>query len=516
MTEGFIKSLLKTAAIVTVMSVVERFIGFIYRIYLSRSLGAEGLGIYQITLSVVGVLVTLSASGIPITVSRLMLKERANNDPLGEADVISAGILTSLLISVPIVVALFVFRDQISFIFADDRCYDVLVLILPGIVLTSVYAVIRGYFWGNRYYFTYSLIELIEEISMVVIGVLLISKATDVFDGAKKAGICVFVSYIITFSLSSLVFVLKCGRLTNPIRKLKPLLISSSPITAMRTLTSLVGSLVAIVIPLRLVFYGATNAQALSDFGEMSGMAMPLLFMPSTFIGSIALVIVPEISDAFYSGRKDELIKNCERALSCCTVIAALIVPVFIGSGVDIGELFYSNQRAGFYLAAAAIIMLPMSVHMITNSLLNSVNKERFTLVNYVIGALLMFLCVYFLPKYIGIYSLALGYLISYVVMGAANLFMLKRECGKSFRFARSLLLSFLSILPSGAFCYLLSSVLSKVTPLIVSIAISAASTVAFSFILLCVFDVINFKALLSLVFVKKSKAKKLSKAENA
>ena len=513
MTEGVIKGLVKTAAVVTVMSVIERFVGFIYRVYLSRVLGAEGLGIYQIALSVVGVLVTLSASGIPITVSRLMLKERSENNPVGEADVISAGILTSLIISVPVVVALYVLRSRIGFIFADERCFDVLSLILPGVVLTGVYAVIRGYFWGNRYYFTYSLIELVEEIAMVAVGVLLINGATSVFDGAKKAGIAVFVSYIVSFCLSSLVFVLKSGRLTNPIRKLKPLIVSSSPITAMRTLTSLVGSIVAIVLPMRLSYYGATNAQALSDFGEMSGMAMPLLFMPSTFIGSIALVIVPEISDAFYNGRKEELVKNCERAFNCCVCISAVVIPVFIGLGADIGKLVYSNENAGVYLSVAAMIMLPMSVHMITNSLLNSLNKERFTLVNYVIGALLTFLCVFFLPKYIGVYALVAGHFVSFLFMGALNIFALEKECGKKFRFKKVLSLGFLSTLPSAAFCYLLSNVLKNGLPPVASVAVSAVSAAAFSAILLCVFGVIKPKELFAYFKPKKELAKRYKSA---
>ena len=509
MTKSGAESIIKTAAVVTVMSVIERFVGFIYRIYLSRALGAEGLGIYQIALSIVGVLVTLSASGIPITVSRLMLKERANDNAVGEADVISAGIMTSLIISVPVVVCLYLFRDKISFIFADERCYDVLVLILPGVVLTGVYAGIRGYFWGNRYYFTYSLIELIEEISMVVIGVLLINRATGVFDGAKKAGIAVFISYIISFCLSSLVFVIRSGRLTNPIRKLKPLIVSSSPITAMRTLTSLVSSLVAIVLPMRLIEYGATSAKALSDFGEMSGMAMPLLFMPSTFIGSIALVIVPEISDAFYNGRKEELVKNCERAFSCCVIIAALLIPSFIGCGVDIGRIVYSNENAGVYLCVAAIVMLPMSVHLITNSLLNSVSKERFTLVNYVIGALLMFLCVFFLPKYVGVYSLVIGHFVSYVFMSALNIFALKKECDKKFKYKKTLLFSILSIPPSSAFCFLLSKITSSVMPPLVSVAIASVSAAAFTFVLLCVFGTIDIKDISAFFKIGKRKSEK-------
>ena len=67
----------KTAVMVTIFSLMEKFLGFIYRIYLSRAIGSEGVGLYQITLSVFALLLTLCSSGIPATVSRLITKYRA-------------------------------------------------------------------------------------------------------------------------------------------------------------------------------------------------------------------------------------------------------------------------------------------------------------------------------------------------------------------------------------------------------------------------------------------------------
>ena len=77
---------------VTAFSVCEKFLGFLYRIYLSRAIGAEGVGAYQVALSVFGFLFTLIASGTPITLSRLMTKYRAENKPEKVAKVITAAV----------------------------------------------------------------------------------------------------------------------------------------------------------------------------------------------------------------------------------------------------------------------------------------------------------------------------------------------------------------------------------------------------------------------------------------
>ena len=491
----------------TALSCAERFVGFLYRVFLSRTIGAEGLAVYQIALSVVGVVITLTSSGIPITVSRLMLKERSRGSPVGEQEVVSAGIFSSVIISAPITLILYFFRDSLSFIFTDPRCYDVLLIILPAITITSVYAVIRGYFWGNRKYLTYSLIELIEEIVMVVVGVILVLKAPDLFSGAKRAGVAVFVSYVVSFTLSSLAFVFGKGRLKNPIRKLKPLIASSSPITAMRTLTSLTGTIVALIIPARLVFYGWETSVAMAEFGKLSGMALPLLFIPSTVIGSIALVLVPEISQSYYEKDFLKLKTSVEKSINACMIISVLIIPVFIACGKEIGAFLYDSDKAGVYLSVSAVTMLPMSLSMITNSLLNSVNKERKTLFNYVIGALIMLAVIWIGPKYTGIYSLILAYFLSFTVTALLNAFALKKVLIKKTDCLKKMLFGCLSAAVATVFGVLLKGIIINL-PDILIIIVGFLAITAFNLVLLAVLGVTDVKKISFSAFFKHKKSR--------
>ena len=80
------------ASIVTGLSIAERCLGFLYRIVLSRLLGAEGLGLYQVALSLFGLFITIGTGGIPITVSRMISKAKAEGDPRGERRAVGAGL----------------------------------------------------------------------------------------------------------------------------------------------------------------------------------------------------------------------------------------------------------------------------------------------------------------------------------------------------------------------------------------------------------------------------------------
>ncbi|MBE5743209.1 MAG: hypothetical protein E7358_00635 [Clostridiales bacterium] len=489
-----IKLIVKTMMTVTLFSCIERLLGFIYRIYLSRYLGSEGLGIYQVSLSVVGLIMTLTSSGIPITVSRIMIKHKAQGLERSSFNTVTAGMLTSLILSIPIVLIIYIFPSVFSFIFADDRCYALLKIMLPGVVITSVYAVIRGYFWGEKKFFTYSIIEFLEEAIMLVAGVLLISKATDNYSKIEGACNAVLISYIFSFATAFLLYFLRGGKIKNPKGELKPLIVSSTPITLMRTSNSLINTLIAIILPLRLVLSGMTESGALASFGELSGMSIPLINMPSTIIGSIALVLVPELSDNFYRHSDVTLKNNVEKAIKSSVFISCMIIPIFLSVGKELGTLVYHNQTAGIYVQRASIIMLPMSVTMITTSMLNSLNLERKTLLYYLVGASFLLLSIYFLPKYLGIYSLIIGLLLSYLTTSICNLILIKKTCNKKPKLSLFLIASVLIVIPSGLISYLLKGILLPFLPLGLTVLFCSVLAMLFSYALFSLFNLFSVK----------------------
>ena len=215
--------------VVTVFSVCEKFLGFLYRIYLSRTIGSEGVGLYSVALSVFGLIFTLICSGTPITVSRLMTKYSAEGKLLRKRKVITAGILYTLTLAIPVCLIFFLLNNKLSFLFADERCLKIFLVILPGLIFTSVYSVLRGVFWGNKDFLPYSVTELLEEAVMIIAGVILISNSSSVFDGAFNAGVAVLVSYIFSFTLASFMFYVRKNRLSNPFGEFKPLLSSALP-----------------------------------------------------------------------------------------------------------------------------------------------------------------------------------------------------------------------------------------------------------------------------------------------
>lgn len=422
----------RSAAQVTAFSTVEKALSFFYRIILTRILGAEGLGIYQICLSVFAVFLTAASSGIPVTVSRLMAKCGARNDVSGKHAAVTAGVLCTLCITVPFAVILFFGRNLFSFLFADERCADIFLFLLPGLILTSVYAVIRGSFWGSKQFLPYSVIELLEDAVMVVVGTVLIWGVTDPVAGALKATIAVLVSYVFSFSVSLFWYFKSGGKFVNPKRQLKPLISSAAPITAMRTSSSLLNSVVAVLLPAILMgACGLTNSEAVSLYGVAAGMAIPMLFIPNSFIGSIAVVVAPELSENYYRGKKNAVKYDVEKSIKAAMFIATMIIPLLAVLGGAISEFLYDSELCGEIVRISSFTVLPICITMMTNTVLNSMNCEKRTLLYFFIGAAVMLACIAALTPFMGVYSYVLGLALNNVITAVLNLMLLKRKCAE-------------------------------------------------------------------------------------
>ncbi len=486
------RNFFKTVAIVTVFSVSEKFLGFLYRIFLSRTIGSEGIGLYQVALSVFGLLYTLTCSGTPITVSRLMTKYRAENDHERVAKVITAGLSSTLIFALPVLVVFFIFGDKFSFLFADDRCLNIFHVVLPGLIFSAVYSVLRGVFWGDKDFLPYSIIELLEEICMIVSGIILISFASDVYQGAFRAGVAVLISYSFSFLLAIAVFFLRHHKLKNPKTEFKPLLRSALPITAMRTANSLAMSLVSIILPLRLLSAGFTESQAMSSFGSAVGQAIPLLCIPTTLIGSFTLVLVPEISENFYKKHHFYLKRDIEKALKFSIIVTSLFVPVFTVCGNELGLLIFNGHECGEYLSKSAFLMLLMSISSITTSILNSMGLEHRTLIYYIISGAFMLLSIWFLPSFMGVYSLLVGFTFIYGLTSLLNLILLNKYCHQKPRYKKFLLGSVGFCIPTCLLGFMLEKLLLPVAGALLTVFACGGLMIIFNIFLYLGFGLVS------------------------
>lgn len=488
---------LANASLVTGLSAAERTLGFLYRIVLSRLIGAEGLGLYQVSLSLFALFLTVGTGGIPITVSRMISKSKAEGNARGEQNAVGAGVVACLLLTLPVCLLFGLFGEKMTFLFSDANAFKVFRILLVGLCFSSVYAVLRGGFWGNKQFLIPSITEIAEETVMVIAGVILLQNVSSPLDGAQKAAWAVVVSYLFSFTLSSIWFFLRGGRISKPEKSLKPLFTAALPITSVRAGGSLVTSAVAVLLPLMLVRAGMTKSDAMSMFGVVSGMVLPVLCVPSTIIGSIALVLVPELSEDFYRNNQTRLYTNLRRGLKFSFLVACALIPFFVALGAELGSFAFSNREAGRMIRNSCLILLPMSMTMITTAMLNSLGFEKQTFAFYFVGAAALLLCVLVLPAFCGGYAYIAGLFLSYLLTMLCNLIFLLKKCPIFEKrggqvCVHEYLPVFFGMLPIGLFGFFLHNILLPYTGVFVNLILCGGALALVTFLYYLAIDAIK------------------------
>ena len=388
----------KTATLVTLLSVLERVLGFFYRIALSQRLGEESLGVYQVAHSLFGVFLTIGVGGLPVTVSRFIARAKAENGKIQEGQVLSAGFLLSLCLSALPALFVWLFGGLLTPILPDERCLPVLKIFLVGSVFTSAFATLRGFMWGNKQFLTPTLFELLEESSVVLSGILFLSLPSSV-PLIERAGWATAFSSALAFFIALSYFFFEKGKLGSPLPLAKRIFSESVPITAVRVCNSLLNSFIAVLLPAMLVKAGATNAESMRVYGVLTGMVIPVLFIPATLIGSFSLVLSPQISESYYKKDFPSLRKNVTQGLSATAILVGVLLPAVYTLGNEIGQILFSSALAGEMIRNGSPILLPMSVSMLSTTILNSIGFGKQTFRFYLFGATSLILSVLFFSR---------------------------------------------------------------------------------------------------------------------
>ena len=440
------KKVLASVATVTIFGVITRVISFVFKIYLSRKLGAEAIGLYQMAVSVFFLFAAFACGGIPVVLSR----KTAENSALGKSDdhnLLSSALLVGCGISIVLCALIGILNDKLSFLFSDKGAVHVFLIMSPALLSTTVYSVLRAYLWGKKEFSAFSATETAEEILRIAFCILFLSGMIGSISGANGVALAFTVSDVTVAMILLAIFFIKGGRLKKP-TMVKGIIVPSLPVTGMRIFGSLMATLIAFILPFRLMAYGMSSAEATASYGRIAGMATPLLFAPNAIIGSIAIVLVPEMSANGAKKAYADLNRHLNNGINFALLISGAFLVIYLALGKDITCILYKDEISGEYLRFASFLVLPMGIAQLTQSALNSIGKEYRAFANYLISNAFLIVAIIILPKYIGIYSVAVASMLSTLITCALNVYALNKYTGFGYSFLKYFVYVLLFALP--------------------------------------------------------------------
>lgn len=490
------KSLFRTVVLITFFSALTRVAGFVFRIYLSRTIGAEALGMYQVAFSVFVVLLTIVSSGLPLIISRMTAGFAAKKEGKKQGALVSVALIFSLILSVILSLVVLLFKNLFSRLFTDQRCIEILIALLPGLVFSAVYSVFRGSLWGQNNYFALCISELYEQIVRIFVCVLILGAGLSAIENSTSVAWSLSIACLASMVFVMLLFFRYGGSLSKPTKHLfAPLVRQSTPITGIRVAGSFIQPLIGLIIPARLSAIGYTSSQAMSIYGVAVGMTMPLLFVPTTIIGSLSTALIPDMSTAVAQNDHDHIKSRIRSSVIFSLFISCLFVPAYLGVGEQVGLFLYDNALSGSLLAASAWVLVPLGLTNISSALLNSLGMEVKSFISYCVGSIFMFVALWFLPSIVGINALIYGMGISYIITSTLNLIMLKRKMKLNLGLARPLVTMIALILPSSALAAFVTNLCANLMPQVLTIIIGGTIAVASFVLLAAIFNIINIQS---------------------
>ncbi|MFQ6724563.1 MAG: oligosaccharide flippase family protein [Clostridia bacterium] len=488
-----VKSVFKTVSMITIFSIITRVFGFIFRVFLSRKLGAEGLGVYQISASVMGIFMTLVASGLPLVTAKTCAKYDHTNEIDKKNSSVTSATIIALIISLISTAIIALFQNIFIKVLGNNLIVELMLLMCPAIIFSAVYAVFRGALWGKNSFFWVSFTELIEQVIRLVLTFIMLYSINDMFTATRITAKAFSLTCLISATLVAVVYFIDGGRLKFKKGHYKYLIKSSAPITGVRIASSLIQPLTATLIPMLLVSIGYTSSQAISQYGILMGMTFPLLFAPLSVVGSLSMVLVPKISTLKVSNKYDEIASSVESSINTSLFLSMLLIPLFISVGDLIGIVLFNNIQAGIYLQLSAVSILPIVISNITSSVLNALSLETKSFINYILGSLVMFACLFIFTPLIGINSVIVAFFLSMGATAILNFRTIKKEVPSiSYKLLFNLFRYAIILVPTSLIGHFVSNILYHCLPAFIAGVIGGGLSMILTLILLQMFNVYN------------------------
>lgn len=460
---------IKNTAILTTTSLILRFAGMIFKIWISAKVGSEAIGLYQIIMSVYVCISSFASSGLSTAVTRLVTDELAVSQG-GVRKIVSKGIILTLITALICFLAMFFGSNLISSYFINDiRASKPIKILSVSLIFVGLCSCFRGYFIARRKAFGSSVSQITEQVVRITVTTILINLCPEI--NVISATVCIVIGDAAAeIVASALLYIMYLFDIKGIIAESPPsenitkkLLNISIPITSGRYLSTFLRTAESTAVPRLLVVGGMTSAAALSGFGIIKGMALPLILFPSAILSAVSLLLIPEISEAKAKKNQKLLKSTVFVSLKITTLISLIVGFVFWFCGEELGRLLYNDITVGKFVKWLAPLTPLMYIDSIADGMLKGLDKQaaafRYSVADSGLRLLLIFLT---LPHF-GLSGFIFIMYLSNIFTAVLHFRMLVITSNLKIQYINFLLLpTFIGF----AVCFVLNSILSTFTML--------------------------------------------------
>ena len=436
------KSFVSGAIVLMVAGFIVRILGFIYRIYLSNLIGAEGMGLFQLIMPLYTLIILTLTAGVSIAVSKMVAEEQAQRRFINPSRITANAALLVICCGASVSLMLYLNAGFISnVLLKDSRTYSSLILLAPCIPLIAASSALKGYFYGMQQVMPTAVSQVVEQ--AVKIGVIMALAGHFAAAGLEFA-CTVAVAGTALGELANLAVLalvynhrrrrernrISVNGFTRRLRILKQLVKTAVPVSANRFVISIMSAVEYLLIPGMLVAGGMNYTSSMETYGRLSGMALPLIFFPSLVTASLATTLVPAISEAVSLKNFKTVNYRISKSIQVTFILGMVFTAIFMTYPNEIGNLIYTKEKIGDLLYMLSFSCVFIYLQQTLMGVLNGLGRQGALLRNTVIGSVIRIGFVCFMIPVYGIQSYIWGLAASFMATAGLNLLTINRLTG--------------------------------------------------------------------------------------
>ncbi len=469
--------------VLTASGVLCRFIGFFYRIFLSNTIGEEGMGLYQLSFSAAAVCTALCCTGFQTALSRLTATARQQEGE--ERQLLRSGLLLTMGISMITAAIFYRFAAFIaSGLLMEPRCTSLLQIYALSLPFSAIHNCFNGYYLGKQKALFPALFQLAEQI--IRMGSILILWQISLNNGGSltpvHAMMGLFISELFVVLLLIPCYFAKkktgwdsCPTSSSFATSCKSIFLLAVPLIANRLVLTLLQSLETILIPGQLRAFGLSDSDALGIYGVFTGMALPFILFPSSLTGSAATMAMPAIAGAQAQDNSRQVLRISHGNIYFSLWLGIFAAGLFLLYGLPMGTAVFGSQAAGMYLQKLSVLCPFLYLSMTLSSIINGLGKPEVIFFHTVSGLLLRLLSVIFLIPAFGMEGYFSGTLLSQIAICLLHYHYLRKQIHLPFYFRQYLLSPALYTVIAGGISLVLYVWVSPLLPELITLFLSAA-----------------------------------------
>lgn len=417
----------------TGVNLLLRLVSTSFQVYISGRIGAAGIGLLQLVMSVGALAMTAGMAGIRTATMYLTAGELGRRKPQNVCWVLSGSFTYSILCSGAVGIALYLLAPALAeHWICDIRTVSAIRLFSFSIPATCLCGVMTGYFTAANRIGTLAAVEVAEQLfsMLVTMGILTLWAG---HDPVKACQSIIFGSCIST-CLTLICLVILRLRERPPkgpqIPVFNRLLHTAVPLGLADDLRSGISTTENLMVPKRLALYAGV-ADPLAAFGMVCGMVFPILMFPACILYALAELLIPELARCAAAGSQQRIRYLVKRSLKVALLYGCFFSGIEFLLSKELCLWLYDSREAGNYLQLYALLIPMLFCDAITDAMTKGLGQQkacvRYNIITSTMDVIFLFLL---LPKW-GMMGYFFSFLVTHLLNFALSLRRLLKITGR-------------------------------------------------------------------------------------